>query len=244
MAHQRFTILPGSTSYGAFLQIRIKTPNPLQWLTDTRDALTFLLEGFRESECPDGDQARAYGVMFFSWLYPLPSQFEAGAKPLDWTPHNTENGGVYLTSDGLAIRFMESATFEVLDAITRAMLSLFCFNQYDSEANTRAAFFGLLGSLMLSSDDLPALVKSGGTDFFGLGNAEKQIALDLAAARMAHGQELRTLQMLRAGARVNSRFYNGLSRLVADGHLSEEALNSLLDYVATGNEEQPQEFAF
>ena len=221
--------------YGSFLQIRIATPDPLQWLAGARDALTFLLEGFRESDAPEGDQVRAYGVRLLSWLYPLPAQFEAGAKPLDWTPPNIQDGGFFLTTDGLAIRFMETAAFEELDAIARALLTLFCFNGYELNDGTRRHFFDLLTGLLPTTGDVAVMFAEGGRDFFGLGKLERGFALDAASKHTTRSDLLRRALDTPA-ERLNARWLKGLGLLAAEGAINEPALNRLLDLAATGCE--------
>jgi hypothetical protein len=233
MSHQRFSIIPGAMPYGSFLQVRIATPDPLQWLAGARDALTFLLEGFRESDAPEGDQVRAYGVRLLSWLYPLPSQFAAGVKPLDWTPPNTEEGGVFFTFDGLAIRFMETTAFEELDAIARALLTLAWFNGYDLEEKTRRQFFDLFTGLLPTTGEVAVLFAEGGADFFGLGKHERQFALD-AATIHANRSDLLRRTLDTPAERLNARWFKGLARLAANDLINEAAQNWLLEWVATG----------
>ncbi|MEI6410269.1 MAG: hypothetical protein WCR52_12855 [Bacteroidota bacterium] len=191
---QKYSIIPGATAYGAFLEIRVPVRAPLHWLNNSRNVLAYLLEGFDETALPDGPQMRAYGVRLLSWFFPLPAQLAAlpgaGVGLLE-TPPPTENGGWYLVEGGVAIRFYESGTFEDLDAICRALLALPCHNMYDLDTESLRHFFSLLTGLLPTAADVSALLAHGGADVLGLGKIENERPAAIATTHTTRAGLLR-----------------------------------------------------
>ncbi len=236
MSQSNIAVFPGSTSYGSFLEIQISTASPLHWLTGSRQVLAYLLEGFNEQAMPDGATVRAYGVRLLSWLFPLPSQFACfpGSSAPTTAPAPTENGGVYFTENGLALRFGESATFEEMEQMNRALLALASFNGYEINEGTRADFFALVEALRPNTAALSQLILGKGLPAgYKLDNGEKQSVDNLASTLAPRADTLRRI-LATPSDRQNARYLAGLCRLQMEGGIKEVDLNRLLEWVAVG----------
>jgi len=241
MSHRSISVCPGTSPYAAYLEVRVRTADPLAWLAASRDALTHLLEYFQESDLPEGRDVRAYGVRLLSWLYPLPSQWAAGAQPLDPPPPYTENSGTYLTPDGLAIRFFECGQFEELNAIVRALLTLAGHCAYELAEQTQRDFFHLVETLLPSPADVAAqYAGEAAASGYRFDKAEQEEAAELLNTYARRAAVLRRA-LYTPAERLNARWLQALTRLTAEGGLSEADQNRMLDWVATGCPSMPDE---
>jgi hypothetical protein len=232
MLQSNIIILPGSTTYGSFIEINIPTSNPLEWVNGSRSVLSFLLEGFKESDLPDGAKIRAYGVRLLTWLYPLPSQF-MDINDKTAVPAYGENGGFYLTGDGLRLRFGDTATFEELDTIYRALTALAFFNAYEMEQLNRARLFTLIHALRPTVSAMALLLfdQCAPPDYH-LEKADRQII-----GNMVTTYEARAALFLRAldtpAERLNNRWFKALAYLSELGTIEPE-INNVFEILATG----------
>lgn len=147
MPASRISFHPGQPS---FVEIRVATPAPLDWLTLVRHSFMSLLECFHAPLPPDVScfQGEAIGLLYS--LHPLPAQMKAGVMALDTPPDVSENAGYYFTSGGLAIRLQVSATFEGLEMALRALLAVGQHSGCRLSDEVRAGYFELLGALIPS----------------------------------------------------------------------------------------------
>ncbi|MFN8304042.1 MAG: hypothetical protein U0U46_16260 [Saprospiraceae bacterium] len=231
-----FHILPGAQPFGSFLEIRIAEPQPLAWLAEVRETLTCMVEDFPEHAAPNGADTRAYAVRLLSWLYPLRSQWNAGRRPLSVPPSNRQDGGVWITAEGLALRFMGGAKFEELDAIVRALLTLGEYGGHQLTDPARAVFFKLLGALIPTTEQVAQFglrmpIDRGRSLAFDRG--EKQAGENVATAGTRRFDHLRRALDTPAD-RQNARFFAGLARLAALGKINSEDQTLLIEWVAVG----------
>jgi hypothetical protein len=150
MSASRISFHPGQPS---FVEIRVATPAPLDWLTLVRHSFMSLLEYFHEPLPPDAAclQGEAIGLLYS--LHPLPAQVKAGVTAFDTPPDASENAGYYFMSDGLAIRFQVAATFEGLDTILQVLLAVGQHSGCRLSDEIRAGYFELLDALIPSPAD-------------------------------------------------------------------------------------------
>lgn len=153
MPASRISFYPDKPS---FVEIRVTTPAPLEWLTLTRHAFMSLLECFHDPLPPDVAclQSNAIGLLYS--LHPLPAQMEAGVAILATLPDANENEGYYFTPGGLAIRLQVPATFEGLDITLRTLLAVGQHSGCRLSDEIRAGYFELLGTLIPSPADVLA----------------------------------------------------------------------------------------
>ncbi len=153
MPASRISFYPGKPS---FVEIRVTTPAPLDWLTLVRHSFMSLLECFHDPLPPDVTclQGEAIGLLYS--LHPLPAQMKAGVMSLDTPPGADENAGYYFTSGGLAIRLQVPATFEGLDTTLRAFLAVGLHSGCRLSDEIRAGYFELLTALIPSPADVSA----------------------------------------------------------------------------------------
>ncbi|MBN8676685.1 MAG: hypothetical protein J0M29_00585 [Chitinophagales bacterium] len=235
MSNGNITICPGSESYAAYLEIRVPTTDALGWLESSRQSLTFLLEFFKETDLPNGDQIRANGVLLLSLLYPLPSQWKAGAAALATAPDFAENAGVYLTSEGLAIRFPYGGQFEQLHDFSRSLLALAAFCAYEVTEQTRREFFQLIEAIFPDSITIFSLLSLDcplpcGYNF---DKHERTFAVDMSIKNRAYAARLRRALDTTA-ERQNARWFKGFALLISEGAITEHNQGRLLEWVAVG----------
>jgi hypothetical protein len=235
MSNGNFSICPASESYGAYLEIRVRTSDPLAWLAGSRESLTFLLEYFQETDLPNGGEIRANGVLLLSILYPLPSQWKAGAAALATAPDFAENAGVYLIPEGLAIRLSFAAQFEQLHDFARSLLALATYCAYEITEQTRRDFFQLIESILPDAAGVLALVSDSGALLGGyqFDKNEQAFAVGLSIKTPANVSRLRRALDTPAD-RQNARWYKGFARLISEGSISETNQGRLLEWVAVG----------
>lgn len=140
----------------SFVEIRVTTSAPLDWLTLVRHSFMSLLECYHDPLPPDVAclQSDVIGLLYS--LHPLPAQMKAGVMALHTPPDASENAGYYFTPGGLAIRLQTAATFEGLDATLRALLAVGQHSGCRLSDEIRAGFFELLGALIPSPADISA----------------------------------------------------------------------------------------
>lgn len=140
----------------SFVEIRIATSAPLDWLTLVRHAFMSLLECYHEPLPSDVAclQSDVFGLLYS--LHPLPAQMKAGVMALETPPGANENAGYYFTSGGLAIRLQVPATFEGLETALRALLAVGQHSGCRLSDEVRAGYFELLGALIPSPADVVA----------------------------------------------------------------------------------------
>lgn len=138
----------------SFVEIRVTTSAPLEWLTSVRHSFMSLLECVHEPLPSDVAclQSDAIGLLYS--LHPLPAQMKAGVAALDTLPDVSENAGYYFTPDGLAIRLQIAATFEGLDTILRTLLAIGQHSGCRLSDKIRTGYFELLATLMPSPVDI------------------------------------------------------------------------------------------
>lgn len=153
MPASRISFHPGQPS---FVEIRVITPAPLDWLTLVRHSFMSLLEYYHEPLPPNVSclQSDVFGLLYS--LHPLPAQMKAGVAALDTLPGASENAGYYFTPGGLAIRLQVPATFEGLDTTLRALLAVGQHSGCRLSDEIRAGYFELLGALIPSPADVSA----------------------------------------------------------------------------------------
>lgn len=151
MPASQISFHPGKPS---FVEIRVTTPAPLDWLTLVRHSFMSLLECFHDPLPPDAAclQGEAIGLLYS--LHPLPAQMKAGVMALDTPPGMDENAGYYFMPDGLVIRLQVPATFEGLDTTLRALLAVGQHSGCRLSDEIRAGYFELLGALIPSPTDI------------------------------------------------------------------------------------------
>lgn len=140
----------------SFVEIRIVTPSPLDWLTLVRHSFMSLLEYYHDPlpsnvSCLQSD---VFGLLYS--LHPLPSQMKAGVWALDTPPGENENAGYYFTPGGLALRLQVAANFEGFDTTLRALLAVGQHSGCSLSDEIRAGYFELLGALIPSPADISA----------------------------------------------------------------------------------------
>jgi len=94
MPASQISFYPGKPS---FVEIRVTTPAPLDWLTLVRHSFMSLLEYYHDPLPPDVAclQSDVFGLLYS--LHPLPAQMKAGVEALDTPPDAVENEGYYFT---------------------------------------------------------------------------------------------------------------------------------------------------
>lgn len=236
MSQSNISVYPGTDSRRPFIEIHITTGSPIHWLTYSRQVLAYLLEGFNERAMPDGATVRAFGVRLLSWLFPLPAQMLVfpGLSMPTTAPAADENGGWYLTENGLALRFIEGDTFEELEQIHRALIALACFNGYEMSDNARADFFALADALRPNGAALSMLILGKGLPTgYRLDKGETESIEAVASSLEPCTNRLRRV-LATASDRQNARYLAGLVRLQQEGAVSEANFNRLLEWVAVG----------
>lgn len=153
MPASRISFHPGQPS---FVEIRVTTSAPLDWLTLVRHSFMSLLEFFHEPLPPDVACLQGEVIGLLCSLHPLPAQMKAGVAALETPPDVDENKGYYFTPDGLAIRLQVAATFEGLDTTLRALLAVGQHSGCRLSDEIRAGYFDLLGVLLPSPADVSA----------------------------------------------------------------------------------------
>jgi hypothetical protein len=153
MPASRISFHPGQPS---FVEIRVTTSAPLEWLTLVRHSFMSLLECFHEPLPPDVACLQNDAIGLLRSLHPLPVQMDLGAAALDMPPGADENAGYYFTPGGLAIRLQVPATFEGLDTTLRALLAVGQHSGCRLSDEIRAGYFELLTALIPSPADVSA----------------------------------------------------------------------------------------
>jgi len=153
MPASQISFYPGKPS---FVEIRVTTPAPLDWLTLVRHSFMSLLEYYHDPLPPDVAclQSDVFGLLYS--LHPLPAQMKAGVEALDTPPDAVENEGYYFTPGGLALRLQVAANFEGLDTTLRALLAVGQHSGCRLSDEIRAGYFELLGALIPSPADVSA----------------------------------------------------------------------------------------
>lgn len=151
MPASRISFYPGQPS---FVEIRVTTPTPLDWLTLVRHSFMSLLECFHDPLPPDVACLQSYAIGLLYSLHPLPAQMEAGVAALATLPDANENEGYYFTPGGLALRLQVSTTFEGFDTTLRALLAVGQHSGCRLSDEIRAGYFELLGALIPSPADV------------------------------------------------------------------------------------------
>lgn len=156
MSASRISFYPGKPS---FVEIRVTTPSPLEWLTSVRLSLMSLLECFHEPLPLDVACLQSYAIGLLYSLHPLPSQMKAGVAALDTLPGADENEGCYFTRDGLALRLRVGNTFEGFDTTLRALLTVGQYSGCRLSDDIRIGYFELLTALIPSPADVFTALK-------------------------------------------------------------------------------------
>lgn len=151
MPASKISFHPGKPS---FVEIRVATPAPLDWLILVRHSFMSLLECFHDPLPPDVTRLQGEVIGLFYSLHPLPAQMKAGVMALETPPGANENAGYYFMPGGLAIRLQVPATFEGLDTTLRALLAVGQHSGCRLSDEIRAGFFELLGALIPSPADV------------------------------------------------------------------------------------------
>jgi hypothetical protein len=154
MPASRISFHPGQPS---FVEIRIATPAPLDWLTLVRHSYMSLLECYHDPLPPDVACLQSDVIRLLYSLHPLSAQMKAGVMALETPPDASENAGYYFTPDGLTIRLQVPATFEGLDTALRALLAVGRHSGCRLSDEIRAGYFELLGALIPSPADVAAV---------------------------------------------------------------------------------------
>ncbi|GAB4490279.1 MAG: hypothetical protein OHK0019_08880 [Saprospiraceae bacterium] len=155
MPASKISFHPGQPS---FVEIRVTTTVPLDWLTLVRHSFMSLLECFHDPLPPDVTRLQGEVVRLLYSLHPLPAQMKAGVATLETPPDANENAGYYFTPGGLAIRLQVPATFEGLDTTLRALLAVGQHSGCRLADEIRTGYFELLSVLILSPADICAVL--------------------------------------------------------------------------------------
>lgn len=153
MPASQISFYPGKLS---FVEIRVTTPAPLDWLTLVRHSFMSLLEYYHDPLPPDVSclQSDVFGLLYS--LHPLPAQMKAGVAALNTPPDADENAGYYFTPGGLALRLQVAANFEGFDMTLLALLAVGQHSGCRLSDEIRAGYFELLGALIPSPADVLA----------------------------------------------------------------------------------------
>lgn len=210
-----------------FIQIQIQTKDPLLWVNKTRLVLAYLLESFQENQVENGANIRAFGVRLFSYLYPLPAQFEAFSTdcgyPINCPPYN-QTGGFYLTDWGLQLRYESPATVEEVQNFSRSIFALSLFSAYDVSAEYREHLFSMLRAFTPNLHALSLI-----TD---LPEHENQILSQLK--REVGNVSLLDYCLTEPRDILNSRFFKAFAYLSSVERFTDE-MPVLLDLLVTGS---------
>lgn len=154
MQCSNFIFYTGENGNPPFVEVPILTPNPLLWVSESREALTVLLESFQYDQLPNGKDIYAFGVRLLSFLYPLPDQFDAfvtaSGLPLVTPPEN-QTGGFYLTTYGLKVRYSNYTSVDEILQFSRSLFTLSLFSAYDLDNTFRQRIFSILDAFTPNS---------------------------------------------------------------------------------------------
>lgn len=157
MPTSRISFYPGKPS---FVEIRVTTPSPLEWLTSVRHSLMSLFECFHDPLPSDVSCMQSYAIGLLYSLHPLPVQMKAGVAALDTLPGADENEGCYFTLDGLVLRLRVGNTFDGFDTTLRALLAVGQYSGCSLSDDIRTGYFELLSAFIpLPADVLTALTR-------------------------------------------------------------------------------------
>lgn len=197
---------------GPYLEFRVKTNNPFQFMERARDAFSFCLEHFaypvvlvgetdtrqwltKPGLAPNHHDQVAFLLMVFRSMYPMPAQIEAGAAPLRLLPPFDCCEGFYLASpDMLALRLPFG--FEEFETIWAGFLGILQMQYIQENASpyTLENFAAFCAALLVMPSDLARVQNDLSARHERLNSMEQAVLSQLVSDVAPRFEQLRRTQ--------------------------------------------------